>query len=686
MTYGRLNLGKKIKLAIDDDNNCGGRIIVTTRKHGVATKAGDVYELQTLSDESSRELFYTRISGDQGSHNNQPDEILDKILKKCGGIPLAIITMASLLVGKPRDKWSEICKTVGFGLKDSKEAENTTAKILSFSYYDLPSHLRTCLLYLSAFPEDSFIRKESLIWMWVAEGFVPMKKGTWIYETGEGYFNDLINRSMIQAVEGDGGFLYEDYLVDGTITGCRVHDIVLDFIHTMSYEENFFTILDNDQDIPLQSQARRLAYLNGTMKHTHRANHSDVMRSVRSFRAQECAIDLWTPLSRFTLLRVLAIEDCHLTDGGAISIEEIKHLHHLRYLGLSGTKIDRVPEEIADLRFLQTLDLFGSEIVESPSSNRLPTKLACLRILFHLRTDDPGVGWVKRLTSLEELLIHVRTRFQWKELVSLRELRVLTVFARMDEESKRDFAQSVSHVDKLQHLTVQGGDGGVMWEAAGLVLPRQLRHFTVTGDITFLRMPPCISPSCLPNLCHLNLILFAVDEQDLKNLGGLPELRFLRLETSPSSAVIINVSDNDAVYFPKLRCFKLHKSMVLLVANKEDKSVWFHLWNGEQTDDDVLLGSIAPAASNDDNKEDPVVGEGAAAAPCRFMPCLQELHLEVLYVYPSYWDYLGWEYLSSLRRIDVDLYVYHSAAEKLAGEKLRRAVDAHPNRPALRIW
>jgi disease resistance protein RPM1 len=43
-------------------------------------------------------------------------------------------------------------------------------------------------------------------------------------------------------------------------------------------------------------------------------------------------------------------------------------------------------------------------------------------------------------------------------------------------------------------------------------------------------LPSCINPSCLPNLSHLKLELGDVDEQDLKILGGLPELRFLSLE------------------------------------------------------------------------------------------------------------------------------------------------------------
>jgi disease resistance protein RPM1 len=97
-------------------------------------------------------------------------------------------------------------------------------------------------LYLSAFPEDSFIPKESLVWMWIAEGFVvDEKKGIRLFEIGEGYFNDLINRSLIQAVADD----YDDSI----ILGCRVHDMVLDWIRLISSEEIFFTVVDKDDTL-----------------------------------------------------------------------------------------------------------------------------------------------------------------------------------------------------------------------------------------------------------------------------------------------------------------------------------------------------------------------------------------------------------------------------------------------------
>jgi disease resistance protein RPM1 len=215
-----------IKLAIDNENSCGGRIIITTRKSEVATKAGEVYKLEPLPYDDSRKLFSTRIYGHDGRNciDSHWDHISDKILRKCDGIPLAIITMASLLVGKQREKWSEIYKSIGFGLKDNMEAEKTM-RIVSFSYYDLPSHLRSCLVYLSAFPEDCYIPKDELIWKWIAEGFVHERQGIRLFEIGESYFNDLINRSMIQA---------EEHSHDGNIYGCRVHDMVLDFILLVS--------------------------------------------------------------------------------------------------------------------------------------------------------------------------------------------------------------------------------------------------------------------------------------------------------------------------------------------------------------------------------------------------------------------------------------------------------------------
>ena len=121
----------------------------------------------------------------------------DEILRKCDGLPLAITTIttiSSMLADQhAKGEWDSVLNDIGSALTKNPGAENMTA-ILSMSYFDIPHHLRTCLLYLSVYPEDYEIEKQCLINRWIAEGFIHKENGQNEYEIGERYFNDLINR------------------------------------------------------------------------------------------------------------------------------------------------------------------------------------------------------------------------------------------------------------------------------------------------------------------------------------------------------------------------------------------------------------------------------------------------------------------------------------------------------------
>lgn len=153
-----------IRLALLENNN-GSRVITTTCIiMGVASSADDVYTMRPLSPENSKRLLCKRIfSGEDNSDGVELAEVRDKLLKKCDGLPLAVLTIAGSLAGKTIEQWYMVYNSIAFGHVNGRVMDDMI-RILSLSYYDLPPHLRTCLLYLSMFPEDYLIKKDFLIW------------------------------------------------------------------------------------------------------------------------------------------------------------------------------------------------------------------------------------------------------------------------------------------------------------------------------------------------------------------------------------------------------------------------------------------------------------------------------------------------------------------------------------------
>ncbi|GJN05076.1 hypothetical protein PR202_ga22677 [Eleusine coracana subsp. coracana] len=604
----------------------------------IADKNQLVYQLQNYLGSKSAKGRYT---------DNQLDKVSDKVLKKCDGIPLAIITMASLLKKKPKEIWLEVCDSIGF---------RDTVKILSLSYYDLPYHLKTCLLYLSAFPEDYVIEKISLIWKWVAEGFVEKDRRTGFFEVAEGYFNELIDRSLIQAVRSE---------ENGIVYGCRVHDMVLDLLRIISQEENFVTISNNDEGMSSSSSTvRRLANENRTLELSE--HHMD-LGHLRSLIASSCNCnELYLP--SFKLLRVLALENCKLLTG-SIPLEHLKSLVHLRYLGLRETDISNLPEEIGTLKFLQALDLTNTSVEELPSSVGLLSQLVCLR------AQDAMVpnGVIEKLTSLEEL--HIRGGIEFLTgLHKLSELRVLkaNIYNCVGVQQISVFTNSISKLHKMQHLDLRGiYDLPEMWEKG--VLSPHLRHFILPSSQRLTILPACISHSDLPNLTHLELKVYPIEGWHMKILGELPELCHLKLNTEATARNVATVTIDSTgadYFFKKLRYCMLRCSMVQFCVN-EDSSVSFTMWNGlvDVAFDSKTRDRVAPAVM--------------------LMPNLVEIlfYLRVQHMIDRSCscDNLGLEYLPSLQKVRV-LFMTEGTdpdGRKKVKDALKNAMEVHPNKPTV---
>ncbi|KAF8685257.1 hypothetical protein HU200_044078 [Digitaria exilis] len=516
-----------IKRALPD-NHGGYGIITTTRIFNIAKQVGGIYKMKPLSPSNSRILLCSRIL-DRTDQENYLDkdlaEVSDKILKKCAGVPLAIITIASLLANKGRDimDWYNLYNSIGTGLENSLDVHNMR-KILLLSYYDLPSHLKTCLLYLSIFPEDSEIEKGRLIWMWAAEGFIQCKrKGESLLELGGSYFNELINRSMIQLVSPNyyGGADDSEY--------CRVHDMVLDLIFFLSNEENFVTILSDTKDHTSPSKTvRRLSLQDCKARIQDNINK----KRIRSVVVFSFGNDPKLDLGSFRVLRVLDLEQCRLSN--AHSLKYLGKLIHLRYLGLGLTRVKQLPEEIGNLRFLQTLDIRGTIIYKCP-----PTvfQLKHLRFL-HIFTSKGVPKGISSLTSLEVLTdLHIDNSASIIELGHLTELRVLKIelTRACTDGLQKSLAESlVDCLQKLKKIQIVDitaflffCDGGLLdaWRA-----PPSLRKIGVWGGaFWFSTRPDWMDPSHLQHLTVLMVQIKELQQEDLEILGRLPALQDLAL-------------------------------------------------------------------------------------------------------------------------------------------------------------
>ncbi|KAG2595927.1 hypothetical protein PVAP13_5KG118000 [Panicum virgatum] len=501
-------------------------MIYGMKNHGI--------RLKPLSEESSEMLFYGRIFGSKDIFPRQFSEVSKKILKKCGGIPLAIITASGLLANKSENikEWFKVCDSIGSGLGGNHVMDNMR-KILLLSYYDLPFHLKTCLLYLSIFPEDYAINKTQLIWRWVAEGFVQQAGDQSLFEIGESYFNELLNRSLIQPAYMD---------MDGTPRACRLHDTVLDLVISLSIKEHFITTILGDGKHSLESkhQVRWLSLLNNNNT-AWSVMKMPKLRSLTIFKPAGVAIDPITPtLSCYHLLRVLDLQGCNVEDLASLGL--VGSLTHLRYLGLpsSSKRSAKLPIEIGKLRFLQTLDLSKAGVKEVPSSviTGLGRQLMCLRGLNDSGTDLPLDG-LENLTSLEVLeLATVTSKCIAKKLGHLTQLRVLHVIVRLytpddDEWSActNALVESLGKLTRIESLQIQPLRFHPIDLDGSMAEPLENLSRLVCFDLTTL-LPAWIQAASLPILSYLAIDVLHEQRDDIKVLGTLPCLRHLVFRVS----------------------------------------------------------------------------------------------------------------------------------------------------------
>ncbi|XP_028799847.1 disease resistance protein RGA2-like [Neltuma alba] len=218
----------------------GSTVIVTTRSEKVGKMMGTYTPiiLKGLGGERSWELFCT-MAFERGRESNDKEllAIGKEVVRKCAGVPLAIRVVGSLVYDKTLEGITNLSYLRNCELWNMDHLEERIFGVLKLSYDNLPSPMKNCVAFCSLFPKAFEFKKQMLIEMWMAEGFIQstnQMRGE--EDVGNEYFMNLLSRSFFQDARRD---LY------GDIESCKMHDLVHDLASVIVQFGNCLEILPN---------------------------------------------------------------------------------------------------------------------------------------------------------------------------------------------------------------------------------------------------------------------------------------------------------------------------------------------------------------------------------------------------------------------------------------------------------
>lgn len=576
-----------IKYAFPKGNR-GSRVITTTRIEDVALtcccdNSEHVFEMKPLDDEHSRKLFFNRLFGSESSCPKEFKQVSDEIVDMCGGLPLAIINIASHLANQQKAVSMDLLIYIRDSLRSDLRSNSTserTRQVLNISYNNLPDCLKTCLLYLGMYSEGSILSKDDLVKQWVAEGFTAREwkeQDQDLMERAAGnYFSELIDRRFIQPT-------YTDY--SNKVVSCMVHDMVRDLIAQKSAEQNFIVVVDyNRKNIALSHKVRRLSLHFGEARYAKTpANiRKSQVRSLGFFGLLECM----PCIGEFKVLRVLNLQlSGHPGDHDHIDLTGISELLQLRYLKIESDVCIKLPNNMRRLQCLETLDIMGATRLAA-----VPWDIINLPHLLHLSlpVDTKLLNWIGSMS------VTVISQWSLGKLEYLQDLHVTISSANLscDPESCEGIGMIAlrslleGHVNLktvvLAHGSSAKNDSNVFTPWDDMVFPPLVQRFECSPDCSrFSRIP--LGVRNLRNLCILRISVRGLDISCLGILRSLHALTALSLclQMAPTDEIIF-----DKAEFSVLKYFKL-RFMIGIASLKFDADAMPDLWKLKLVFDDI---------------------------------------------------------------------------------------------------
>ncbi|XP_017984876.1 PREDICTED: probable disease resistance protein At1g58602 [Theobroma cacao] len=533
----------------------GSKILFTTRHKEVALHADPCnfpIELPLLTDDESWKLFRMKaFPGNRTEFHTCLEELEmlgRKMVKKCGGLPLAIATLGGLLATKrSRAQWEMVHKNINAHLNKFQQQDHHYGGvngILALSYNELPFHLKPCFLYLGHYPEDWEISKKELIQLWIAEGFISPSwesRGMLMEDVAEQYLEELIDRCLVQVGK-------RDHTGTGVKT-CRIHDLLKDLCVLKAQEENFLEIIqpsliDNDSTslyVTLTASMARRVAIHPSKRYVSLKGKHPNLRTLLLFQNEELIKFHISKCNDFKFLRVLNLLRNDVSEWHVPS--EIGNLHHLRYLKLESSEII-LPRSIGKLKSLHTLYL--------PNANvRIPNILFKLRRLRHIVLGAVFTRHVPlllrdTLRNIETLkYIRVMTLIENNAVLDLTNIRSLGITFERSKDVE-PFLRALIESHRLSSLFIDFEDSTTCSNLEPLSQCNHLSKLYLSGEI---QEDPHLSHHVLnflpANIVKLTLLFSKMNQDPMVVLGKLPNLRILKLLSNSYEGSKMVCSAND---------------------------------------------------------------------------------------------------------------------------------------------
>ncbi|KAK8626944.1 hypothetical protein V6N13_134573 [Hibiscus sabdariffa] len=512
----------RLKQALQSGRS-GSTIIVTTRLEKVADMMATVpfRRLGCLTDGDSWSLFKQRAFGMGTNEGNANLETIGRrIVQRCGGVPLAIKAVGSILRSKSQEsEWLNVRDSEIWDLED--EASRILA-VLRLSYEHLPSYMKQCFSFCSIFPKDHVMKKDELIGLWMANGFIPSRGQLDLHDMGCEIFSELTRRSFFQEINED---------VRGTVT-CKMHDLIHDVATSIKGYE--CCVIESDERLKIPKTARHLFVHNSSSsRNVMDLSKLPPLRSLILDSKSHFVCNISNPSNFISNQKHLKVLDC----GDRFINVAYNSLKHLRYLRFHDPRVKALPESISSLHNLQTLNLPGcSSLAMIPNGLKKLKNLKYLdlRGCHELISMPVGLGELTCLRKLSKFVVGVdkgRGIDELKELALEGELSI-TGLCNVENSTEARNANLIEKKNlRLLELSWPRNDWerthhehGNDEEIIDALQPHpSLKKLGIT-DYQGVRFPNWMMDLLLPNLVKIQLHCKRCDQ-----LPPLGKLRFLKV-------------------------------------------------------------------------------------------------------------------------------------------------------------